>query len=63
MIGIRLARYKRNAARERFAFWILSAVSLADALVTFLTLGYLSTDWRANLLFSDWLDRVSGNAQ
>lgn len=61
MMGIRLARYKRNAARERLALWILSVVSLADALVILLSLGYLSTDWRVDLLFSDFLDRIAGN--
>lgn len=33
------------------AYFVLALISLADALVTILSLGFITTDWRAAFLF------------
>lgn len=41
---------------EQIKYWALSWVGLAQELVVIVTLGFLCPDWRAKVLFSDWMD-------
>lgn len=46
----------RWATQDRLKLWVLGLVTLADGLVVTLTLGHITTEWRASVLFSNWMD-------
>lgn len=54
-LGIRWA--KTDSSKERFALVLLAMVSMAEAIVTILSLGFVTAEWRANLVFSEWFDQ------
>ena len=41
---------------SRFKFWVLGLATLGEGLVITLSLGYLTCDWRAEVVFSDWYE-------
>ena len=53
---MRHAKYRTRT--EQLKFWLLAWVSIAESMVTVFSLGFLSVDWYAPVLFSDWMDEV-----
>lgn len=51
MLGVKVV-YRR----ERLKMLVLGFVTIAEGLVQVFSLGLLTTEWRAWLLFSDWMD-------
>lgn len=58
MFGIRKARYGRRPRAERAILLLTAVIGIANALVEVLSLGYLTCDWRANFIFSDFSMRA-----
>jgi formate/nitrite transporter FocA (FNT family) len=42
--------------KARFKLCVLAVVCIAQELVTLMTLGFVVPEWRAKVLFSDWMD-------
>lgn len=42
---------------QQYKFFVVGLVTIYEGLVIVLSLGFLNTDARAMLLFSDWVDR------
>lgn len=53
-LGIYRARH--HSLRERWVCIVVEAAGVLDFLVTLLSLGSLTSDYRSDLLFSDWAD-------
>ncbi len=45
-----------KSRRERFKYLIVELLSILDALIALLTLGYLTSRIMAEVLFSDWME-------
>lgn len=41
---------------RRWKYWVLALITVADSLVIVFTLGHYEVDWRADVLFSDWIE-------
>lgn len=46
----------KNTKKDRFKLCVLAIVTIAAEVVTLLTFGGFNTEWRAKLLFSDWME-------
>jgi hypothetical protein len=53
MFGIRRSRL--DCTRKVWA--LLAIVTVAEGLFNLVCCGFLTADWRAGLLFSDWMDK------
>jgi hypothetical protein len=51
-----IKRAKHYHWRGHFKFFVLGLATVYEGLVIVLSLGFLSTELRATLLFSDWMD-------
>lgn len=51
-----MTRFK-GTRRERWKMWLVSWVSIAQEAIFIATLGTVCVDWRAHILFSEWMDR------
>jgi hypothetical protein len=49
-----MPKYMRK--NERLKLWLLAWVSIAQELIFIITFGQVCLEWRANILFSDWMD-------
>jgi hypothetical protein len=45
--------------RQPICMFILAWVELVQAAVTILTLGFVQPQWRAKVIFSQWLESLS----
>ena len=45
----------KQGYKSRFKFLLLKLVYLLDAVVTITSLGFLTTHWPSDFLFSDWM--------
>lgn len=51
MLGIR----KSKLDVTRLAWAVLAVVTVAEGLVNLIGCGFITCDWRSNLLFSEWM--------
>lgn len=52
---INVARHR--TWKEQFKFFVVGLATVYEGLVIVVSLGFLNTEARSNLLFSDWIDR------
>ena len=57
---MRLGIHRSNCVTPlgQFKFWLLAVVSLLTAIVEVVSFGFLSAEWRVDLLFSKWMDNA-----
>ncbi len=51
-LGMKKGRY--SSFKDRCKYLVVSLVSLCQEIVTLVTLGFVTPEWRAMLLFSEW---------
>lgn len=58
MLGIHKANCRSKG--ERVAILLIAFASLAQSIVEIGSLGFFTSDWRAHLVFSEFVDRLTG---
>ena len=49
---------RKSKVARRWKWWLIGWVTLFESLVTILSLGYLTSDVRAMVIFSEWAEDI-----